>query len=144
MIHFHRDEKKRIYLVTAVDRETGCIVGWRVLWQRTQTSFQALIDSSPKAKQSFSDEFPLYGTLVYYPGKLTVSDGKEDTFSVEGVNAQLRHDLARLVRRSRCFSRCPQALVRTMRLFVFCHNSRQLYKHQFPKYATHLIDFVPT
>lgn len=115
-----------------------------MLWQRTQSDFQALIDSSPKAKQYFSDEFPLYGTLVYYPGKLTISDGKEDTFSVEGVNAQLRHYLARLVRRSRCFSRCPQALVRTLRLFVFCYNSRQLYKHKYPKYATHLIDFVPT
>jgi IS1 family transposase len=95
-----------------------------VLWQRDQESFQNLIDTSPKAGQYFSDEFPLYGTLVYYPGKLTISEGKTDTFSVEGVNAELRHYLARLVRRSRCFSRCPHALRCAIKLFVFCYNSR--------------------
>ena len=120
------------------------MVGWRVLWQRDQESFQALIDSSPKAAQYFSDEFPLYGTLVYYPGRHTVSDGKADTYTVEGVNAEFRHYLARLARRSRCFSRCPKALARAIKLLVFCYNSRQLYKHKYPNYSSHIIDFVPT
>ncbi len=115
-----------------------------MLWQRNQESFQDLIDRAPKAKQYFSDQFPLYGRLVYYPGKLSISEGKADTYSVEGVNAELRHYLARLVRRSRCFSRCPYALECAIKLFVFCYNSRQLYKHKYPKYSTHLIDFVPT
>ena len=115
-----------------------------MLWKREKASFQELIDESPKAKQYFSDEFPLYTTLVYFPGRLSISEGKADTFSVEGVNADLRHYLARLVRKSRCFSRCPLSLERTIKLFVFCYNSRQLYKHKYPKYATHLIDFVPT
>jgi len=130
--------------VTAVERKTRCIVGWRVLWQRDQENFQDLIDTSPKAKQYYSDEFPLYGTLVYYPGKFTVSHGKEETYSVESVNSDIRHYLARLVRRSKCFSRCPFALACAIKLFVFCYNSRQLYKHKYPKYSRHLIDFVPT
>lgn len=130
--------------MTAVERNTRCVVGWRVLWQRDKESFQEMIDQSPKAKQYFSDEFPLYSNLVYYPGKHTFSDGKTDTYSVEGVNAELRHYLARLVRRSRCFSRCPLALSCAIKLFVYCFNSRQLYKHSFPKYSTHLIDFVST
>lgn len=120
------------------------MVGWRVLWKRDQASFQALIDESPKAKIYFSDEFPLYSTLVYFPGKLIISDGKADTFSVEGVNAELRHYLARLVRRSRCFSRCPYALECAIKLFIYCYNHRQLHKHKYPKYSTHLIDFVST
>ena len=115
-----------------------------MLWQRDRESFQTLVDSSPKASQYFSDEFPLYGTLVYYPGKHIVSEGKTDTFSVEGVNAELRHYLARLVRRSRCFSRCPFALECAIKLYVFCHNSRQLYHHKYPHYTSHIIDFVPT
>ncbi|TAK13436.1 MAG: IS1 family transposase [Anaerolineae bacterium] len=131
-------------MVTAVERHTRCVVGWQVLWQREQGSFQALIDTSPKARNYFSDEFPLYGTLVYYPGKLTVSEGKSDTYTVEGVNADLRHYLARLVRRSRCFSRCPQALENAIKLLVYCYNSRQLYKHKYPNYSTHVIDFVST
>ena len=130
--------------MTAVERSTRCVVGWRVLWHREQESIQSLIDTSPKAKQYFSDEFPVYGSLVYYPGRFAVSKGKEETYSVEGVNTELRHHLARLVRRSRCFSRCPIALECAIKLFVFCYNSRQLHKHKYPKYSTHIIDFVPT
>ena len=130
--------------MTAVERKTRCVVGWRVLWHRDQESFQSLVDQSPKAKQYYSDAFSLYSALVYYPGKLTISEGKANTFSVEGVNAEFRHYLARLVRRSRCFSRCPYALTCAIKLFVYCYNSRQLYKHKFPKYSTHIIDFVPT
>lgn len=118
------------------------MVGWRILWQRNRKNFQELIDTSPKAQQYFSDQFPLYSSLSYYPGKFAVSEGKTETFSVEGVNAELRHYLARLVRRSRCFSRCPYALACAIKLFVYCYNSRQIYKHKYPKYSTHLIDFV--
>ena len=128
--------------MTAVERNTRCVAGWRVLWQRNQEAFQDLIDTSPTAEQYFSDAFPVYSSLVYYPGKFRVSDGKTDTFSVEGANAEFRHYLARLVGRSRCFSRCPHALASAIKLFVYCHNSRQLYKQKYPKYPTHLIDFI--
>jgi hypothetical protein len=53
-----------------------------------------------------------------------------------------RHYLARLARKSRCFSRCPYALECALRFFVFCFNSRQLHKHRFPNYHTHVMDFV--
>lgn len=130
--------------MTAVERKTRCVVGWRVLWQRDSINFQNLIDESPKAQHYYSDLFPVYGRLVYYPGKHAYSEGKAETYSVEGVNAELRHYLARLVRRSRCFSRCPLALACAVKLFIFCYNSRQLYKHTYPKYSTHIIDFVPS
>ena len=57
-------------------------------------------------------------------------------------NAELRHYLARLARKSRCFSRCPYALECALRLFVFAFNSRQLHKQRFPNYAAHVMDFV--
>lgn len=73
-----------------------------------------------------------------------MSEGKRDTYSVEADNAEIRHYLARLVRRSRCFSRCPYALVCALKLFIYCFNSRQLYKHQYPKYKdkAHVKDFL--
>jgi len=64
------------------------------------------------------------------------------TYSVEGDNAELRHYLARLARKSRCFSRCPYALQCALRLFVYCFNSRQLYKQRFPNYPAHVMDFL--
>jgi IS1 family transposase len=63
-------------------------------------------------------------------------------YSVEADNAELRHYLARLAHKSRCFSRCLYALECALRLFVFAFNNRQLHKQRFPNYAAHVMDFV--
>lgn len=49
---------------------------------------------------------------------------KSQTYQVEGDNAELRHYLARLARRSRCFSRSLKALGPAVKLFVFAWNRR--------------------
>jgi insertion element IS1 protein InsB len=128
--------------MTNVDRATRCIVGWDVVWERTEESLQALLDSSPQAKTYYSDQFSTYDTLIYYPGKHRSLPNKSQTYSVEADNAELRHYLARLVRKSRCFSRCIHALWRSVKLFVFAWNRRQLHKRAFPKYPAHVRDFV--
>jgi IS1 family transposase len=113
-----------------------------VVWERNTENMQNVVDQGPRATQYFSDAFATYSSLVYYPGKYIVSEGKTDTYSVEGDNAELRHYLARLARKSRCFSRCPYALCRTLKLFFFAFNSRQLYKQRFPNYPAHVFEFV--
>jgi IS1 family transposase len=100
------------------------------------------VDGAPKSRQYFSDAFDAYSRLWYHGGRYEVSQGKTDTFSVEADNAELRHYLARLARSSRCFSRCPYALICSLRLFIYCFNGRQLYKQQFPKYPAHIKDFI--
>jgi IS1 family transposase len=128
--------------MTIVDRRTRCILGWKLVWERTKESIQTLVDEAPKAKFYFSDGFEAYSLLWYHYGRYAVSDGKTDTFSVEGDNAELRHYLARLARSSRCFSRCDYALSCAIHLFVDCFNRRQLYKQRYPNYPAHLIHFV--
>jgi insertion element IS1 protein InsB len=86
--------------------------------------------------------FAPYSELIYTPGVHTPMPDKSETYRVEGVNAELRHYLARLARRSRCFSRCIDALRRAIKLFVFAWNRRQLYRQRYPDYPAHLIDFV--
>jgi insertion element IS1 protein InsB len=103
---------------------------------------QQVVDQGRRARQYFSDQWELYQLLVYYPGKHTVSDGKCDTYAVEANNAELRHYLARLARRSRCFSRCIKALRNAIKLFVFAFNRRQLFKQTFPKFPAHVFQFV--
>lgn len=71
-----------------------------------------------------------------------MSEGKQDTFSVEGDNSELRHYLAHLARSSRCFSRCPYALICAIRLFAYTFNRRQRYTQQFPRYPAHVKDFA--
>ncbi len=113
-----------------------------VVWERTQQVIQLMVDEAPKAKWYFSDGFDTYARLWYHYGRYEVSQGKNDTYSVEGDNAELRHYLARLARKSRCFSRCPYALHCALKLFVFSFNRRQLHKHIFPNYQAHVKDFV--
>ena len=117
-------------------------MGWAVVWERTQEAIQQIVDEAPKAKWYYSDGFDAYSHLWYHFGRYEVSDGKSDTYSVEGDNADLRHYLARLARKSRCFSRCPYALRCAIRLFAFCYNSRQLYKARYPHYPAHLMNFI--
>lgn len=128
--------------MTMVDRRSSCILGWAIASERTDAGLQAMVDEAPQAAFYFSDLFALYRRLIYHPGRHTPMPDKSQTYRVEGVNAELRHYLARLARRSRCFSRCLQALTRAVKLFVFAWNRRQLYRQHFPRYPAHLIHFV--
>jgi IS1 family transposase len=117
-------------------------LSWKVVWERTQQDSQEMVDDAPKAKQYYSDALDTYAGLWYHFGRYEVSEGKTDTYSVEGDNAELRHYLARLARASRCFSRCPHTLECALCLFVYCFNSQQLYKQQFPAYPDHVKYFL--
>ena len=101
-----------------------------------------MLDRSPQARWYYSDAFATYTRLVYYPGRHEAFSDKSQTYSVEADNAELRHYLARLVRKSRCFSRCIHALWRSVKLFVYAWNRRQLCKRAFPHYPAHVKDFV--
>jgi IS1 family transposase len=109
--------------------------------ERTSEALQACLERAPQAKQYYSDAFPVYDTL-YYGAPYEMRTDKHETYSVEAVNADLRHYLKRLARKSRCFSRRMHSLAKNLQLFVYCYNHRQLTKRRFPKYASHLIDFV--
>jgi insertion element IS1 protein InsB len=102
---------------------------------------QAVIDSAPHAESYFSDAFNIYRELCWWGAHQAMYD-KSETYSVEGDNAELRHYLARLIRKSRCFSKCINALRRAVELFIWCWNWRQLRKQQCPRYPINLIDAV--
>jgi len=127
-----------------VDRATRCILGWKLVAQRSVEHVQAMVDEAQKARQYFSDGLDMYALPWYHFGRYEVSAGKSETYAVEADNAELRHYLARLARSSRCFSRCPQALEAALRMFVYCYNHRQLKQRLYPNYTFHLMDFVYT
>lgn len=141
-VHLHWGQKNQIFIVTIVDRLTRCYLGCKVVWQRTQEVIQEMVDEAPKAKRYYSDAFDAYDRLWYHWGVYEVSQGKTETYSVEGDNAELRHYLARLGRRSRCFSRCPEALKAALKLFMYAFNRRQLHKQAFPNYPAHVYQFI--
>lgn len=97
----------------------------------------------PQAVQYHSDALAVYQALVCAPGQHTAHLGKSETYAVEGDNAELRHYLARIARRSRCFSQCIEALRCAVQLFVWCWKQRQLKKQAYPQYAVRVLEFVP-
>jgi insertion element IS1 protein InsB len=129
--------------VTFVDRQTRCILSWAVAFRVDEDVVQGALDHVPQARWYYSDAAPVYDGLHYYPGHHMPMHDKSQTYSVEADNAELRHYLARLARKSRCFSRSIDALCAAVQLFVFCWNQRQLYKQRYPNYPAHLIDFLP-
>ena len=118
-------------MVVSVARESRLIVGAAVMEERTWENMQAYADELPFANRYCTDELAVYGELLWPPNPqgenstYIISYGKEQTYTIEGVNADLRTYLGRLKRRSRCFSRSIAALRRTLRLFVWHYNKRQ-------------------
>jgi insertion element IS1 protein InsB len=124
-----------------VDRDSRCIIAHDVVWERTTQVMQAIVDRAAHAARYISDGFPTYGDLCYWGAHQMMHD-KSETYSVEGTNADLRHYLARLIRKSRCFSRCIDALRRAVDLFVHFYNRRQLRKRKFPRYPANVTDLL--
>ncbi|MCS7072052.1 MAG: IS1 transposase [Anaerolinea sp.] len=128
--------------MTLVDRSTSCVVGWGVSAICDEAHWQAVLDTAPSAAVDYSDGSPTYLALLYHPGIHLALPDKSQTYRVEGDHAELRHYLARLARRSRCFSRCLVALTQAVKLFVYAWNRRQLHKQAYPNYPAHVIEFV--
>ncbi len=134
--------KKRIYILTFVDRETRCILAWKVSYKRTGYEFQEMLAESVQGHDYYSDDYDAYKTVLYWPSIHHPMPDKSQTYSVEGSNADFRHYLARLRRRSRCFSRKKEALHNAVKLFIYAYNQRQLYKYRYPNYAPPLMSFA--
>jgi insertion element IS1 protein InsB len=115
----------------SVARESRLIVGAQVMEDRSWDRMQAYADELPFANRYCTDELAVYAEILWPPNpqggpsSYVISYGKDETYTIEGMNADLRTYLGRLKRRSRCFSRCIHALRRALRLFVWYYNKRQ-------------------
>ena len=78
----------------------------------------------------------LYENLCYW-GVHTVAPGKSETYTVEGVNADLRRYIPGVARRSRCFYRRIDTLFAVMKVFVAAYNRFGEYKAKHQVHASH-------
>lgn len=126
-------------------------MAYDLLTERTYDTMQPLVDRTmtqmPQVQQFYSDGLEIYQTLVYWRGRHkamhTSMPDKSQTYTVEGVNADLRCYVSALLRRNRCFARSAAALKRLLRLFVTTYNRFCLFKFQHPKRHAALTDFLP-
>lgn len=92
----------------------------------TPEALQPVVSDAPRAFQYCTDALSAYEKLDYRNAFHLVAPGKSQTYSVEANNAELRHNLAQLSRRTRCFWRSRASLERTLAMFVYCWNKARL------------------
>jgi IS1 family transposase len=85
------ETRENVYLMTMVRREPRQIIGFDVARDKSPERIQAIVDSAPAAKKYCTDGY-LGDIDIAYPGKhIRNVHNKKDTYTVEGVNADLRH-----------------------------------------------------
>ena len=105
-----------------VSRGSRQIVGHVVSRDKTAKTIQCMVDEAPDSEYYCTDGYSGYLDVVF-PGKHIFNiHNKSDTFTVEGVNADLRHYIPTLARRSRCFPRKLQNLQAVLAVFVRAYN----------------------
>ncbi len=67
----------------------------------------------------FSDHYKAYESILKEENHI---QSKEEAYTVEGYNSILRHFLARLGRRTKCYSKCDKMLEYSMRLLMAKRN----------------------
>jgi len=116
------ETRENIYVTTLVSREPRQIVGFDVAYDKSPERLQGIVDSAPEANNYATDGFFGYVDLVYSGQHIRNVNNKNDTFTVEGINADLRHYIPVLARRSRCFCRTLKTLKAVIAVFVDAYN----------------------
>jgi IS1 family transposase len=127
----HTETKENIYLITMVSREPRQIVGFDVAYDKAPERIQKIVDSSPHAEKYCTDGYLGYLDIAYYGKHIRNIRDKSDTFTVEGVNADLRHYIPTLARRSRCFPRSLDTMRAVLAVFVDAYNAFGMAKQRF-------------
>jgi len=111
-------------------------VGHRVSERKDVETIQEIADTAPKAATYHSDGNPAYAETLYYGNHFAHYD-KSETYTVEGVNSDLRHYIPGFARRSKCFYRKIETVIAVMAVFVRAFNLFALKKFQTRKIAKH-------
>jgi IS1 family transposase len=117
-----KETRENIYVCTMVSREPRQIVSFSAAADKSPERIQSIVDSAPEAENYSTDGYLGYIDVVY-PGKhIRNVRNKSDTFTVEGINADLRHYIPVLARKSRCFCRSLETLEAVLAVFVNAYN----------------------
>ena len=116
-----KETRENIYIMTMVSRNPR-LVGHVVSADKSSRTIQQMVDAAPEAQEFCTDGYSGYLDVIF-PGKHIFNvHNKRDTFTVEGVNADLRHYIPTLARRSRCFPRKLENLQAVLTVFVRAYN----------------------
>ena len=116
------ETRENTYIITMVSRTPRQIVGFDVAFDKSPQRIQSIVDNAPAAEKYCTDGYFGYVDVAYYGKHIRNVRNKNDTFTVESVNADLRHYIPILARRSRCFARKIETLYAVVDVFVAAYN----------------------
>ena len=125
------ETRENVYIMTMVRRNPRQIVGFSVTEEKTSVKIQEIVDSGPEAGKYCTDGYNGYLDVVFPGEHVRNIHDKKDTFTVEGINADLRHFIPLLRRRSRCFARSIETLTAVIDVFVEAYNRFGLAKSKY-------------
>jgi len=125
------ETRENVYIITMVSREPRLIVGFDVTLEKTSEVIQKIVDGGAEARKYCTDGYAGYVDVIFPGQHIRNVNNKKDTFTVEGVNADLRHFIPLLRRRSRCFARSLETLTAVTELFVEAYNQFGIAKHKY-------------
>jgi hypothetical protein len=83
--------RENVYIITLISREPRQIMGFDVALDKSPARVQQIVDDAPEASNYCTDGWTGYIDIAY-PGEHTRNcHDKSDTYTVEGMNADLRH-----------------------------------------------------
>lgn len=114
-----------------ISRSPRLIVNFDVAFDKSCERIQKIIDNAPKANRYYTDGYLGYIDIVYPGTHIRNVRDKKDIHNVESINADLRHYIPILARKSRCFARRIETLYAVIAVFVDAYNRFGLAKYKY-------------
>ena len=116
------ETRENVYVIPLISREPRQIVSFAVDIIKTAKVFQSVVDNTPYFYQCNTDGNFTYRDVVFPERHKQNSWDKSDTHNIESVNADLRHYIPGLRRRSKVFYRSLKTLRALFSIFVNAYN----------------------
>jgi hypothetical protein len=122
-----------VFLITQIARFPRKLLGFDIAEDKEPDRIQEIVDNSAKAKTHHTDGYSGYRDVIY-PGKHFYHYDKSETYTVEGINSDLRHYIPFLGRRSKCFIRSLKSAKIVLTIFTNAYCKFGEAKFNNPKY----------
>jgi len=119
---YFTESRTNTYIMTMISRSPRQIVGYAVDKSVNSVMLQKVADSTAPAEEYFTDGCMTYLDVVFGGKHRRNAENKNDTHNIESTNADLRHYIRGLARRSRCFFRTIETLNAVLALFIDAYN----------------------
>jgi len=116
------ETRENTYIMTMISREPRQIVSFDIQYDKGSYRLQGIVDSADYAENYCTDGYVGYLDVIFPGQHIRNIRDKRDTHIVESINADLRHYISGLARRSRCFYRSIETLRAVLEVFIDAYN----------------------